>query len=490
MAPKRAGDELAFHDGDTGVRFERRLDAGIYYVRLGGHETGAYRILSTKSHDQTADAGLRPRLLSPGAIDVESGVWGTDVSYDDITLSFAGDFDGDGDDDLVLAGGEPDGGQPGSGAILLNDGDFSFRVAAGDRPTGVHPRKVLLADFNGDGRNDIFIADHGHDAHPFPGSYNQLLLRTPDGYRDATERLPEDGTGFSHSAAAGDVDGDGDMDLLVGNSLGGPTDGPYFLLNDGSASFSVNTSLLPRTMATNDFKPWAVEFEDLDGDGHDDLVAGTTAEMGSASIVHWGSARGTYRDGSTTRLPTAAFSVAHGGAEVISIGVNDCNGDGRPDLLLGGYDGDTLSRRGAQLLVNPGRRTFADMTEAALGDTAWSRTEAWHEGLRFFDFNLDGTVDIVPQHYGYGSPTPATLRPNVLAWLNNGKCRFTALRTTEFANLRAVWQFTWGTYVRVGASFKAMYFFGDGTRLDANAGVVTSTATMADAMARSLAGGY
>ncbi|MCY4011108.1 MAG: VCBS repeat-containing protein [Gammaproteobacteria bacterium] len=485
-----AGDELAFHDGDAGVRFERHLDAGIYYVRLGGHETGAYRILATKSLDQTADAGLRPRLISPGAIGFEGDVWAANVSYDYISLRFAEDFDDDGDDDLVLAGGEPEGGQPGSGAILLNDGDFSFRVAAGDRPTGVHPRKVLLADFNGDGKNDIFIADHGHDAPPFPGWYNQLLLRTPDGYQDATDRLPEDGTGFSHGAAAGDVDGDGDTDVLVANAFGGPTNGPYFLLNDGTANFVIDTFRLPEALATNAFKPWAVELVDLDSDGRDDLVAGTTADMGGASTVYWGSARGTYRDASTTRLPEAAFFVAHGAAEVISIGVSDCNGDGRPDLLLGGYDAETLSRRGAQLLVNRGGRTFADMTEAALGDTAWSPTEAWHEGHRFFDFNLDGTVDIVPQHYGFGSPTPAMLRPNVLAWLNKGKCRFTALRTTEFDNSRALWQFTWGTHVRVGASFKTMYFYGDGAQLTANAGVVTSTATIADALAGSLARGY
>ena len=85
------------------------------------------------------------------------------------------------------------------GAILLNNGDFTFSVANGDRPSGVHPREALLADFNGDGMKDLFIADHGHDAPPFPGWSNQLLLWTSEGYIDASDRLPDDSTGFSHT---------------------------------------------------------------------------------------------------------------------------------------------------------------------------------------------------------------------------------------------------------------------------------------------------
>ena len=42
-------------------------------------------------------------------------------------------------------------------------------------------RQIIIADFNSDRRNDIFVADHGYDAPPFPGHPNALALSTPDG---------------------------------------------------------------------------------------------------------------------------------------------------------------------------------------------------------------------------------------------------------------------------------------------------------------------
>lgn len=278
-----------------------------------------------------------------------------------------------------------------------------------------------MGDFDSDGRGDLFIADHGHDALNV-GWHNQLLLRTGDGYRDVTERLPDDPKGFTHNAAAGDIDGDGDVDLLVANAFGGrfAAGGPYVLVNDGRANFVADTERLPAAMEA-DFRPRAVELVDLDGDGHDDLVAGATSDehLAGESFIYWGSDTGRYRDEDASVLARAAFFDGFGAADVISIGVHDCDGDGDLDLLLGGYDADTLSKRGAQLLINHGGRTFVDETLYRLGESAWSRTEAWQEGQRFFDFNADGTVDIVPQHYGAEDGDP-----NILAWLNDGACRY------------------------------------------------------------------
>ncbi len=50
---------------------------------------------------------------------------------------------------------------------------------------------------------------------------------------DATDRLPPDPTGYTHNAAVGDIDGDGDIDILVANTLGDWITGAYFLMNDG-----------------------------------------------------------------------------------------------------------------------------------------------------------------------------------------------------------------------------------------------------------------
>ena len=56
------------------------------------------------------------------------------MAYDDVfLLPFAADFDGDGDDDVMLAPSDNTL-EPATGVILINNGDFTFEIAAGDRP--------------------------------------------------------------------------------------------------------------------------------------------------------------------------------------------------------------------------------------------------------------------------------------------------------------------------------------------------------------------
>ena len=300
--------------------------------------------------------------------------------------------------------------------ILLNNGDFTFSVANGDRPASVHFTEVLLADFNGDGMDDFFIANSDYDAPPWPGWNNQLLLWTDEGYTDASERLPDDPTGYSHGAADGDVDGDGDIDILVANHGGEFIWGPYFLLNDGAAHFTPNTSRLPEVLETDAaHAPWAAEIADLDADGYPDLIIGAPGGRVKESVIYWGEAGGEYHDDRATVLPPASFFAAFEAADagtvpqVISIAIHDFNDDGRLDVLFGGYD-DGLNR-GVQMLIHSGHRRFRDETTRRLGDSAWSFTEGWHPEHRLFDFNHDGEVDIVPQDY----PAEGS---NVLAWLN------------------------------------------------------------------------
>ncbi|MDE2692346.1 MAG: hypothetical protein OXI49_17770 [Acidobacteriota bacterium] len=109
------------------------------------------------------------------------------------------------------------------------------------------------------------------------------------------------------------------------------------------------------------------------------------------------------------------------------------------------------------------------------GASAWAVGETWHVEHRFFDLNGDGTIDIVPHLLlDHGE--------NVLAWLNDGTGRYAALKLSDFGNAEEVFDalgnFAYGPKVQAGGVFKYLGFYGDGTYLAADAGVVVEGAVI------------
>ncbi|MDO9476943.1 MAG: VCBS repeat-containing protein, partial [Pseudohongiella sp.] len=265
----------------------------------------------------------------------------TDLPQD--VFRYFEDVNGDGYTDIVVTAFSPisaprKGGRP--GIILLNNGDNTFTPATGDRPHSEWVRELLIEDFNGDGIPDIFLADHGWDAHPFPGYQNQLLLGTGKGFTDATNLLPKLDD-FTHNAAAGDIDGDGRIDILVtNNALGEVAEQNYFLMNKGSAGFELDRSRLPPSLLSISAPTtWAVNIKDLDGDGHPDLLVGRVENTGTLpSRVYWNPGNGDYSKSDVTLLPDMSRFVANGEYAVIEATTFDVNSDGVPDIQFSAYN--------------------------------------------------------------------------------------------------------------------------------------------------------
>ena len=148
----------------------------------------------------------------------------------------AGDVDKDGDEDVIVVnqGGESDSLFRNEAGRFLFDSTLQFGLGAVTRPFTRFG--VVLADFDSDGRLDLFEANGRVERSPDPPSSDpyaeqaMLLRGTPSGRFE--EVLPRGGTAeplvaTGRAAAVGDVDGDGGLDLLVVNR-----DGPAHLLRN------------------------------------------------------------------------------------------------------------------------------------------------------------------------------------------------------------------------------------------------------------------
>lgn len=166
------------------------------------------------------------------------------------------------------------------------DGSYAPDATLLDSSEGcIHPRKAIVADFNGDGRPDIFVACHGYDAAPFPGEKNKVVLSQSNGrytIRDASDEI-----GFLHAASAADLNGDGRIDVVAVNNFY-PQSAIAFL-NNGDGSCTRETS--NRFSAAIASKPYfSVELVDVDEDGKPDLVLGghewnDNGAPGAATVV-------------------------------------------------------------------------------------------------------------------------------------------------------------------------------------------------------------
>ena len=334
------------------------------------------------------------------------------------------DLTGDGLDDLVLTHGMWQTEETFPITILVNGGrgDFVDETVAlfdGPVPAPQAPRQTVLEDFNGDGRLDILVADTGLDGPPFPGYFSSLALSTADGrWRDASANLPRVKR-FTHSATAGDVDGDGDADIVLGH-LGAPL---ALLLNDGTGQFrEAPASSLPSSATGG---RWTrVALVDVVGGGAADLVLlGDQFTDRSILLENDGTGRFTEVPGA---LPAEPFDGHVSGTEIRPM---DLDGHGGTDLVLAFTKDDPFYQgRWLQLLVNDGDGTFTDETSSRLPQA--DNVDPAPFGLEVGDLDGDGDRDLgVVLGSPFCCPGAAWVPP---VYLNDGSGHFTPAPPSTF----------------------------------------------------------
>ena len=361
-------------------------DAGETYVVYGG-----------------ANAPGTGGVLDLGALDGSNGFTLTGIDAGDfsgISVSSAGDVNSDGYDDLIIGarGADPDGDSqvgeayvvygganaPGTGGVLdlgALDGSNGFTLTGIDAYDRSGRSVSSAGDVNGDGYDDLIIGAYRADSQTgetyviyggasAPGTEGRFNLSTLNGSNGfiLTGMDVFDQSGISVSSA-GDVNGDGYDDLIIGaryadpngDNRAGETYVVYGGANAPGTGGRFNLSTLDGTngfilngIDRNDYSGWSVSAAgDVNGDGYDDLIIGARyadpngdSAAGETYVIYGGaSAPGTdgvldleALNGSNGFTLTGIDPFDDSGISVSSAG--DVNGDGYDDLIIGAFRAD------------------------------------------------------------------------------------------------------------------------------------------------------
>lgn len=329
------------------------------------------------------------------------------------------DLDDDGDLDAVMPQVlTPQGGPARSGQVLamLNDGSGAFSPAPASFMKGISildARDWAVADLDGDGRDDVVLASHGTDGRvqPEPGEQSRILLRRKaGGLRDMTKKrkFPKE-RGYVHSMAAGDIDGDGDVDVYFGHIGVCDTcfDRGQFYINQRKARFKRTTENVPWEdvidFLGSNLAFWSVTLFDADFDGDLDLLAGPGDFPGQhiykRDLLLLNDGSGEFELAKTKKYPKRPKVLDGNGWVGTPFTHADVNCDGRSDAILG-YDTIERLPEGSDGIVRiwiQKKRKLKDLTKKMLGDLQF-HTNAW---IFPADFNGDGWVDLfVPGAHG------------------------------------------------------------------------------------------
>ncbi len=339
----------------------------LFRGATSGRHSGRKRPRAPRLAIELLEARLVPSFLAPRSYD-DAGSRPSSVAV--------GDFNGDGIQDLVVANqGTPPNYTDGSVSILLGTGDGTFQPAH-TFAAGSLPNSVVVGDFNGDGTPDLAVADENTNT-------VSVLLGNGDGSFQPARTFAAGSQPFS--VAVGDFNGDGIQDLAIADPSSNTVS---ILLGTGDGTFQ------PATTFAAGSGPESVAVGDFNGDGIPDLA------VANDSINHVSVLLG---NGDGSFQPATTFAAGSGPN---SLAVGDFNGDGILDLAVTNNRSNDVS-----VLLGTGDGSFQPAMNYAVGE----RLDSAAVG----DFNGDGIPDLV-----MANTSVLMGVPNVSVLLGNGDGSF------------------------------------------------------------------
>jgi hypothetical protein len=277
------------------------------------------------------DAGF----TEPGGVQVflnDQGVLPAEPSWESAEQVFSfscalGDVDRDGDLDLAVAVGEPYYNNPGRSLLYLNDGlgDFGSPVWTTERDR--HSLDIAWSDFDGDGWLDLVLASVGSPPALF-SNWGGGLVEEPTWEAEGEASFFE-----SNSLEWGDVDGDGQLDLLVSENKQLAGSGTVSLYCGAEWTLCWQSTDPPAFQS-------ALSLEDIDQDGDLDLFSGSW----------WGAVR--FYENTNGTLETQPSWTSQTQTVIEDFAWEDINGSEATEITL----------EGEFLVAVPGRARVGSVT--------------------------------------------------------------------------------------------------------------------------------
>ncbi len=251
-------------------------------------------------------------------------------------------------------------------------------------------------DVNGDDYDDIIVS-----APLYNGNTGRAGIFFGGTIMDNTADLilTPPGTGYQFGvavASAGDVNGDGYCDVIIGSDAYSSFTGRSFLFYGGSAMNNTPDFIMTGEAAGSSFSFSVASAGDVNGDGYSDIITGAygySSSTGKAYLNMYGMNGNFFSDLSFNGETTGSYF----GNSVASAG--DVNGDGYSDLIIGAYGYNSFTGRAYIFYGGPEMNNAADVT--LIGDAVnvyfgWSVASAG-------DVNGDGYADVIVGSYAYST---------------------------------------------------------------------------------------